>query len=144
MKVRVELSPDAVIPYAVIYSDKITDEVQKALEIFSGSGVPLTAQYEDKIIILKPEEIYMVRIEHGDTILYGKEKIYYSKKRLYELSEQLGNRYMQISKSTLVNLAQLDSVEAGFSGTLLLKLKNGCKDYVSRKYLPEFKKYLGL
>ena len=27
---------------------------------------------------------------------------------------------------------------------ILLKLKNGDKDYVSRKYLPEFKKYLGL
>ena len=49
---------------------------------------------------------------------------------------------MQISKSTLVNLSYLDSIEAGFNGTLLLKLKNGCKDYVSRKYLPEFKKYL--
>ena len=51
---------------------------------------------------------------------------------------------MQISKSTLVNLAYMDSVEAGFNGTLLLKLKNGCKDYVSRTYLPKFKKYLGL
>jgi DNA-binding LytR/AlgR family response regulator len=38
----------------------------------------------------------------------------------------------------------MDSIESGFSGTLLLKLKNGCKDYVSRRYLSEFKKYLGL
>ena len=51
---------------------------------------------------------------------------------------------MQISKTTLVNLSYMDSIEPGFSGTLLLKLKNGSKDYVSRKYLPEFKKYLGL
>ena len=51
---------------------------------------------------------------------------------------------MQISKTTLVNLSCMDSIEAGFSGTLLLKLKNGCSDYVSRTYLPKFKKYLGL
>jgi DNA-binding LytR/AlgR family response regulator len=38
----------------------------------------------------------------------------------------------------------MDSIEPGFSGTLLLKLRNGNKDYVSRKYLPEFKRYLGL
>ncbi len=37
-----------------------------------------------------------------------------------------------------------DSIEPGFSGTLLLKLKNGCRDYVSRTYLPKFRKYLGL
>ena len=30
------------------------------------------------------------------------------------------------------------------SGLLLLCLKNGEKEYISRKYLPEFKRYLGL
>ena len=43
-----------------------------------------------------------------------------------------------------VNLSYLDSIEPGLGGTMLLKLKNGCKDYVSRKYLPDFKRYLGL
>ena len=90
------------------------------------------------------DRIYMVRVEAGDTILFGKCSKYRSRKRLYELEKQLGKQFMQISKSTLVNLSYLDSIEAGFNGTLLLKLKNGCKDYVSRKYLPEFKKYLGL
>ena len=72
------------------------------------------------------------------------ENAFVSKKRLYELSSQLGKQFMQISKTTLINLSYMDSIEPGFSGTLLLKLKNGCKDYVSRKYLPEFKKYLGI
>lgn len=39
---------------------------------------------------------------------------------------------------------EIQRVESSFSGTLLLKLKNGCKENVSRTYLPEFKKYLGL
>ena len=51
---------------------------------------------------------------------------------------------MKISKTTLVNLQYIDGVEASFGGTMLLILKNGCKDYVSRKYLPSFKEYLGL
>ncbi len=78
----------------------------------------------------------MVRVEAGETILFGKCSKYRSRKRLYELEKQLGKQFMQISKSTLVNLSYLESIEAGFNGTLLLKLKNGCKDYVSRKYLP--------
>mgnify|MGYP002891869244 FL=1 len=99
---------------------------------------------DSDIIILQPKEIYMVRVENKDTIIYGKEHRYRSRKRLCEMQQQLGAGFMQISKSTLVNLSYMNNVEAGFSGTLLLKLKNGCKDYVSRKYLPEFKKYLGL
>lgn len=86
----------------------------------------------------------MVRVEDGDTIIFGEKEKYRSRKRLYEIEQQLGKQFMRISKSTLVNLTYLDSIEAGFNGTLLLKLKNGSRDYVSRTYLPKFKKYLGL
>ena len=115
------------------------------LDAFGRNETPITAlQNEDNLVILQPDEIYMVRVEGGDTIIFGESRKYRSRKRLYELEQQLGQQFMQISKSTLINLSYMDSIQAGFNGTLLLKLKNGCKDYVSRKYLPEFKKYLGL
>lgn len=69
----------------------------------------------------------MVRVEAGDTILFGKCSKYRSRKRLYELEKQLGKQFMQISKSTLVNLSYLESIEAGFNGTLLLKLKTAVR-----------------
>lgn len=145
MKVSIELSPEYSEPYAIIYADKITDSIQRTLDIFGSNESPITAfKNENDIVILQPKEIYMVRVENKDTIIYGKEHRYRSRKRLYEMQQQLGAGFMQISKSTLVNLSYMSNVEVGFSGTLLLKLKNGCKDYVSRKYLPEFKKYLGL
>ena len=145
MRVSVELSTEYKEPYAIIYTDRMTDEIQRVIDGFSLNESPVTAlQNEKDIIILLPQEIYMVRVENGDTVIYGKDRSYRSRKRLYELEQQLGKQFMQISKSTLVNLSYMDSVESGFSGTLLLKLKNGCKDYVSRRYLPQFKKYLGL
>ena len=145
MKVSVALSTEYKEPYAIIYTDRMTDEIQRVIDGFSLNESPVTAlQNEKDIIILLPKEIYMVRVENGDTVIYGKDRSYRSRKRLYELEQQLGKQFMQISKSTLVNLSYMDSVESGFSGTLLLKLKNGCKDYVSRRYLPQFKNYLGL
>ena len=145
MKVSVALSTEYKEPYAIIYTDRMTDEIQRVIDGFSLNESPVTAlQNEKDIIILLPKEIYMVRVENGDMVIYGKDQSYRSRKRLYELEQQLGKQFMQISKSTLVNLSYMDSVESGFSGTLLLKLKNGCKDYVSRRYLPQFKKYLGL
>ena len=145
MKVSIELSPEYSEPYAIIYADKITDSIQRTLDIFGSNESPITAfKNENDIVILQSKEIYMVRVENKDTIIYGKDWLNRSRKRLYEMQQQLGAGFMQISKSTLVNLSYMSNVEAGFSGTLLLKLKNGCKDYVSRKYLSEFKKYLGL
>ena len=115
------------------------------MDIFSTRVTPITAlRNEEDIIVLQPTDIFMIRVENGDTIIYGENDNYRSRRRLYELKEQLGNSFMQISKSALINLSYMDSVESSFSGTLLLKLKNGCKENVSRTYLPEFKKYLGL
>ena len=145
MKVNIDISAEYKEPYAVIHTDKVTDEIQRMIDVFSNSEMPVTAlQNEEDIVVLQPKEIYMVRVEDGDTIIYGARQKYRSRKRLYELAQQLGKQFMQISKTTLINLSYMDSIEPGFSGTLLLKLKNGDKDYVSRKYLPEFKRYLGL
>ena len=145
MKVSVDISPEYKEPYAVIHTDKVTEEIQRMIDIFSVSEAPITAlQNEEDIVVLQSKEIYMVRVEDGDTVIYGEKNKYRSRKRLYELGAQLGSQFMQISKTTLVNLSYMDSIEPGFSGTLLLKLRNGCKDYVSRTYLPAFKKYLGV
>lgn len=144
MKVSVELSKEHRPPYAVIYTDAVTDEIQKVIDILGASESPLFAQHEDRIELIKPDEVYMIRVEGGDTVIYTEKEKYYSRKRLYETYEQLGAGFMQISKQTIVKMSCVRSVEAGFNGTLLLKLTNGQSDYVSRKYLPEFKKYLGL
>ena len=145
MKVSIDISAEYKEPFAVIYTDKVTPEIQRVIDVLGTSETPVTAfQNEEDIVVLQPKDIYMIRVEDGDTMIYGAKQQYRSRKRLYELAEQLGKQFMQISKTTLVNLSYMDSIEPGFSGTLLLKLKNGSKDYVSRKYLPEFKKYLGL
>jgi len=145
VKVKIDISAEYKEPFAVIHTDKVTDEISRIVDVLSTSETPVTAlKNEEDIVILQPKDIFMVRVENGDTVIYGAKQQFRSRKRLYELAEQLGKQFMQISKTTLVNLSYMDSIEPGFSGTLLLKLKNGDKDYVSRKYLPEFKKYLGL
>lgn len=145
MKVSIDISAEYKEPFAVIHTNKVTNEIQRIVDVLGTNETPITAlQNEEDIVVLQPKEIYMVRVEEGDTIIYGAKQRYRSRKRLYELAQQLGSQFMQISKTTLINLSYMDSIEPGFSGTLLLKLKNGDKDYVSRKYLPEFKKYLGI
>ena len=144
MKVKVDVSQQYKESYVEIHTDKITDDIQRIIDLLNSGDSPIVGlRNEEDMVILKPEEIYMIRIEDGDTIVYTQNQQYRSRKRLYELSEQLGNRFMQISKSTLINLSYIDSIEPGFTG-LLLKLRNGNKDYVSRTYLKQLKNYLGL
>jgi len=144
MKVKIEISGEYDPAYAVIYTKAVTEEIQKVSDLLQQDNGPVTAYSEDRLVVLQPEEIYMVRVEDETTVIYSKENKYKSRKRLKEIYAQVGDGFMQISKSTVINLKYLDSMEAGFGGTMVLKLKNGCKDYVSRFYLKALKQYLGL
>lgn len=143
MKVRIEIT-DTNKPYAVIYTNEITSEVQQAVSLLDTKSELITANDDEKIVIIQPTEIYMIRIENSETIIYCENHKYCSKKRLYELLSLLGKDFIQISKSAVINLKQIDFVEPSFSGMMKLFLKNKQSEYISRKYLPEFKKYLVL
>ncbi|MGL4737820.1 MAG: LytTR family DNA-binding domain-containing protein [Cellulosilyticaceae bacterium] len=146
MNVEIKLQKDLTQPYAIIYAPTLTPEINQIITLLEqkNTTTPLTVKQEDTYHILKPDEIYMVRTEDQQLMLYTKTQHYSCTKRLYEVEQLLGPDFFRISKTTLVNLNFLDSVEPSFNGTMYLKLKNGSKDYISRKYLPEFKNYLGL
>ena len=144
MRVEIKVSGDIKEPYAVIFTGNVTEEIRQAAASLEKRETVVTANNGERIIVLSPEEVCMARGEAAQTVLYCGRNKYNYKKRLYELKELLGKGFMQISKSTVVNLRELDSVEPSFNGMMVLHLKNGCRDYISRKYLPEFKKYLGL
>ncbi|ABJ58624.1 LytTR family DNA-binding domain-containing protein [Lactobacillus delbrueckii] len=136
MKVKVELNKDQDLPLAVIYTDKMTEEVERAVAFLesSASSGPLIAQQEDRLVIIKPSDVILVRVEGGDTVIYTGKGKYFSRKRLYEVYQQLGQDFMQISKQAVVNLTCLESVEASFNETMFLRLEHGLSDYIKEAY----------
>lgn len=147
MKVEIKLQKDIAEPYAVIYTQKLTDDIQGIVDFIENSqsaGRVVTAMDEDKIIVINTVDIYMVRVEDDKAVIYCQNKKYISRKRLCELEKMLGHNFMRISKTTMINLDYISGVEPSFNGMMLLTMKNGCKDYISRRYLTAFKKYLGL
>ncbi len=144
MRVEFKISDDVKEAYAVIYAPALTPQLQE-LAARLGAGEPvITAMDGERLVILQPGQIYLVRVENDKTYVLCREAEYISNRRLYEMEQLLGPGFLRISKSSIVNLRQIHSVEPSFGGSLLLHLKNGSKDYISRKYLPEFKKYLGI
>lgn len=143
MKIEMILSLDVKEPYVVIHTNEITDEIKKLCDYIQSLKRVIAVYDEENIIVLKPEEVYMLVSKGRSVDVFCKDKQFISKKCLYEFEDMLRRDFMRISKTTIVNLKQIDHVEPSFSGMLIV-MKNGKKDYISRKYLPEFKKYLGL
>lgn len=145
MKVEIKLQPDLKTPFAVIYAEEVTAEVQRAVSLLAEEHADLiSATEEEKIVMLHPEDIYLIRAESDKTILYTAKRQYRSNRRLYELERLLGKNFMRISKGVIINLQLLDYVAPSLGGVMVLVMKNGQRDYISRKYLPAFKRYLGI
>ena len=76
---------------------------------------------------------------------YLEKDVYETKYKLYELEQRLwGTDFFRATKSTLTNLAKVESLSPAFNGRFELSMKNGEKLMVSRQYVPVLKEKLGL
>ena len=145
MKVEIKIVEGTPEPWAALYAAELTPELQRAAALLEAEGGGrLVVEQRERLFVLRPEEVYMIRVENEKTLVCTKSEQYTCGKRLYELETALGGGFLRINKSTLVNLERLDYVEPTLGGLMLLVLKNGCRDHISRRYLPAFKQYLGL
>ena len=64
--------------------------------------------------------------------------------RLYQLEEVLPEYFVKINQSCMANIRKIARFDTSVSGTLLIKFKNGYKDYVSRRQMKAVKERFGL
>ena len=81
----------------------------------------------------------------GKTFIYCDGREYESPLRLYQIEEELaGQCFSRISKSAIVNLRKVRSIRQEEHSRLMTTLVNGEKLMVSRQYVKEIKKVLGV
>lgn len=76
---------------------------------------------------------------------YLEKDVYETKYKLYELEDRLFRTdFFRASKSTVVNLAMVESLSPAFNGRFEACMKNGERLIISRQYVPVLKEKLGL
>ena len=152
MKVDLFISRDIEEPYAEIHSDSLTPNIQKAMDLLENDEIMvddennsiLAAKKGQDIVLLDFEDIFMIRVEDKQTKVFTEDQDYLVKKPLYQIEENLDSNFVRVSKATIVNLRKIKRVAPSLKGMMFIELKNGLKDNISRKYLPDFKQALDL
>lgn len=156
MKVQLFVSKDLEEPYAEIYTDVLTDNIQKAMVLLENENEEedkegindnnsiLAVKKGQDIVLLDFEDIFLIRVEDKQTKVFTENKDYLIKKPLYQIEENLDSNFVRVSKTTIVNLRKIKRVAPSLRGMMFIELKNGLKDNISRKYLPDFKQALDL
>lgn len=145
MKVNVVVELELEEEYAEIHVKGITDEITRLSKVIQNKSQAITGMDEyERNVVIEETDIVALHAEKKWCRIYTDTSNYSCRKRLYEVENMLGVDFMRISKSIIVNLRKIESVEAVFNGMLLLRMKNGSKEYVSRTYLPQMKEYFGI
>lgn len=147
MRVECRISTDCKEPHAVLYINEMTPAIAEAISMLEKEDtntLTLTGTKEKKTYFIKPEDIVLVRTEGREIICYDRGRNrYILNKPLYELEKILDLHFVRVSKSTIINIRQIDHVSAGFNGTMEMVMKNGMMDYISRSFRKNFKERLG-
>ncbi|MGM0126374.1 hypothetical protein IGI37_003803 [Enterococcus sp. AZ194] len=117
-----------------IYTQLAGNKQNDTLTIKTNEGLELIKMNEIELIEVFSDELVISTIMGKDITFRG---------RLYKIKGMLDEQqFVQITKSTVVNLKQVQKLENSFSGNMLAILKSGERHSISRRYLPELKKIL--
>lgn len=143
MKIHIESAqlPETEV---IIRGDVTSDEVVSLLQILKKkTGGKLLLYKEDEQHLLEEGEIVFAEVCGSHLYVYTKTDTYEAKMKLYELKEQLSRSFVQVNKSTLVNMNCVKSIQAEFSGNYRMKLKNRKEILtLSRNYFKDFKEHI--
>lgn len=95
-------------------------------------------------VILEKHEIYAFITEGGRVYAITEKARYAVRERLYKLEEELSDVFVKINQSCLVNVKKIKSFGTSIGASLTVTLKNGYKDYVSRRQIKHVKERFGL
>lgn len=100
---------------------------------------------DNELKVLTYDDIYYFEAMGNDVFCRTVDKKYKVKEKLYELEERLQSKgFVRISKCFIVNIVKVDRIISWFNSKLILKIIGIDEEiYVTRKYLTEFKKFLG-
>lgn len=123
----------------------VDDSIVALARELEGRREKLTVRDGERILQIETSEIYYFEAVDNRVFIYAKEKVYESKWKLYELEEQFGHaNFIRVSKSVILNLSKVDSFHPEFNGRFEALMKNRERVLISRQYVPELKKKLGI
>ena len=135
---------------------RIQDAVQKAWVSYQKEHIHLQKnkpeslktipiQMDERIYIVKIDDIIAVAVENGITTIYTIEKDYITNEPLNAYEEKVkGHAFLRVHRSYLLNVKEILEIQPWFNHTFLVTMSNQAKIPVSRHYMKQFKEEVGL
>lgn len=129
----------------IVKCREIDQDFMELINLLRQGGRKINGYKDGNIYPIDVKDIYYFEAVDQKVFAYSKRDVYEIKSRLYELETSLpAKQFLRAAKSLIINLSQIKHLSPAFSGRFEAELKNGEKVIISRQYVPELKRKLGL
>ena len=146
MKIRVELSDRLPEDEIVVQCGRISPAVEKICQNLQEevSSPPLVFYQNNEEHYFPLQEVLFFETEGDVVYAHTVNDAYRIKFRLYELENILPRDFIRVSKSTILNVRHIRSIERNLTSSSLVRFHQSHKQvYVSRLYYKSLKQRLG-
>jgi DNA-binding LytR/AlgR family response regulator len=145
MKIIIEECNPGEEDQVIIRCKKLDDNILKLISELKQGQKKLTGIKDGNIVMIDPSNVYYFEGVDNKVFLYCKQNVYETKLKLYEIEEEYKNTdFFRASKSVILNVAKIKSISPAYSGRFEAQLFNDEVVVISRQYVPELKKKLGM
>jgi DNA-binding LytR/AlgR family response regulator len=145
MKIIIEESGPEEEDQIIIRCRELDETILKLICEMKMGQKKLAGSKDGIIAMIDPVNIYYFEGVDNKVFLYCKQNVYETKLKLYEIEEEYKNtNFFRASKSIILNVTKIKSISPAYSGRFEALLFNGEKIVISRQYVPELKRKLGL
>lgn len=142
MKYRLIIEPERE-EEIIVYAHKRDELVEKLESLILSEKEELIGYTEHGVVRLDPVEIYAFIVEDSKVYVLTDSDKMLVKLRLYQLEDRFSHEFLKINQSCLVNVKMIRRFDSSIGGSLMVELKNGYRDYVSRRQLKTVKERIG-
>lgn len=145
MKITIETPNEGEEDEIIVRCAYLDDKLINLISYLKKEQTQLAGYLDDKIVKLSPKDIYYFESVDNRVFAYAVKGVYEVHKKLYEIEEEFSyTDFLRISKSAIVNVAKIAYIRPLLNGRFEAKLKNDEKIIISRQYVIELKKKLGI
>ena len=128
----------------LIYAHEKTPLVDRIEKLVSDDSFELIGYKDREAVRLDTADVICFVAEDNKVFAMTESEKFSLRLRLYQIEENLSDNFVRINQSCIANINKIDRFDASISGTLMVRFKNGYRDFVSRRQVKNIKERFGL
>ena len=145
MKITIQENPNIKETEITVVCSEMTAELEEIIAQIGLIGHTFAGKKDDEIFFVPMKDIFYFEAVEGKIFFYTADETYEGTPKLYKIEESLQNtKFARISKTAIANLSKMRSIKPAENSRLIATFLNGEKILVSRQYVSEIKKKLGV